>query len=278
MARIRIQRLAPAERPRREAWLAALTSFDPSRATRLKQDAGTAVHRAHLLGRDVVIKSWELEGPVSRLKSLVRQSRADRHWRGAGWLAAHGIPTAPVLVLATADGPRRQILVMEALPGKTVLQHLADRDLTPRQEHAVAEGLGRQIAALMARGRSNHDPKPSNQIVTDVSGETATVALIDCVAVRPMWFDSEEPIPMLAKLLIEAIGCGVPPRRPLRMRALRAYWNALGHLKPASATPFTRAARNHAWKEVATFIKNHGDPTPLVPPLAGVQASRSPRR
>ena len=83
---------------------------------------------------------------------------------------------------------------------------------------------------------------------------------------------------MLAKLLIEAIGCGVPPRRPLRMRALRAYWNALGHFKPASATPFTRVARNHAWMEVAAYITDHGDPTPLVPPLAGVQASRSPRR
>jgi tRNA A-37 threonylcarbamoyl transferase component Bud32 len=277
VARTRIQRLAPAEQPRREAWLAALTEFDPSGATRLKQDAGTAVYRARLMGRDVVVKSWQVRGPLSRLKALVRHSRADRHWRGAGWLTAQGIPTAPVLVLASAGN--RQILVMEALPGKTVLQHLADRDLMPRQEHAVAAALGRQIAALMARGRSNHDPKPSNQIVTGVSGEIATVALIDCVAVRPIvWFDSEEPIPMLAKLLIEAIGCGVPPRRALRMRALRAYWDALGHLRPASATPFTRAARNHAWMEVAAFITNHGDPTPLVPPLPAVQASPAPPR
>src|SRR4029079_3031733 len=115
-------------------------------------------------------------------------------------------------------------LIMEALPGKTILQHLADNDLTARQQHAVARALGQQAAALMHHKHYNRDPKPSNQIVTVLTDRAATVALIDCVGIkRNLWFDSDEPIPMLPRMLIEALGVGLRPRRTLVMRALRAY-------------------------------------------------------
>ena len=269
---IRILRVAQTESARRAEWLAALQDFPPESAKLLKHDGGAEVHRAHVAGRDTVIKSWRLGSPWEGFKVLFRQSRADRHWRGADWLIRHRIPTARMYTLATrrdADGIRLY-LVMEALPGKTILQHLADPDLTVRQEHAVARSLGEQAAAFMYLRHYNRDPKPSNQIVTSVSDRTATVALIDCVGIkRNIWFDSDEPIPMLARMVIESSGVGLTPRRTLLMRGLRSYGDFFARTRGGNgARGFDRAARNQAWRDVAEFIELHGDPTPRVNPLA----------
>ncbi len=155
---------------------------------------------------------------------------------------------------------------MEALPGKSVLHHLADRDLTVRQQHTLAAELGRIVARLRARSdwrghAHNRDHKPSNLIVTSL--DPPQVAIIDCVAIRRDWFDSDQPFRMLADLLIEPLGVGHPPRRTLMMRALLAYFRELD----TAPMPDRAKALRHFWQEVTDTIRDHGDPTPRVNPL-----------
>ncbi len=253
-------RTAPGEDGR--AWAAALS--DPaweSNATLLKRDTTTTVHRATLRGREVVIKTWRLSAGA-KLKSLLASSRAHRHWRGAAWLAAHGFRTATCYALLR--NPGTEVLIMEALPGKSVLHHLADRDLTVRQQHALAAELGRVVARFRARSdwrghAHNRDHKPSNLIATSL--DPPQVAIIDCVAIRHDWFDSDQPFRMLADLLIEPLGVGHPPRRTLMMRALLAYFREL------DTAPDRAKALRHFWQEVTDTIRAHGDPTPRVNPL-----------
>ncbi len=165
------------------------------------------------------MKCWQLT-VAGRLKSFLRCSRAFRHWRGAAWLAEHGFRTAACYSLlrgrVTWRGPGidKEILIMEALPGKSVLHHLADRDLGVGQEHALARALGRMLADLARAGAYNRDGKPSNLIVTRT--DPPEIAVIDCVAIRAARGASMPLERSAARLLIEPRGVGCPVRRGAR--------------------------------------------------------------
>lgn len=249
--RFRVVRCAPGEDA--AAWVRALRGFDPAPADTLKRDGDTAVYRATILGREVVLKWCGLRGPGDRLKALVGGSRADRHWRGARWLLDHGIRTGrPLVMLRERGRPPGVWLILEYLPGKSVLQHLADGDLTPRQEHRIAAELGRIAGTIDRHGRYNRDPKPSNHIVLRAEGAEVQVGVIDCSAIRPRRPGTLAR--MLAALVIEPLGCGCPPRRALMMRAVMACG---------------AAARDALWRQARAIVEAHGDPTPRVNPLAG---------
>jgi len=263
----RVERTARGEDAR--AWQRVLESFDTAGAKVLKEDRGTAVYRTSLLGRDLVLKSWELRTLGSRLRALARAGQPDRHWRGAAWLNGHGFRAAHCLALASeyrSPFPRRW-LVMEAVPGRSVLDHLARGDLTVRQEHAVARALGRQLTLFVSHARSNRDHKPSNLIV---SGDPANpeIVLIDCVGLR----NRVDTGRMLASLAIEPAGCGVPVRASLAMRVLRSHLASLdegiGPMADLSRRD-ARRFRNGKWRDVIARIRAHGDPSPRVNPLAG---------
>jgi len=260
----RVQRLAPGESA--PAWSAALAAFDPSQAQVLKQDSAAAVYRATLLGRDVILKSWDLVTPGDRLKAAIRAGRADRHWRGAAWLLAHGLDTArPYAILADRrPGARRRWLIMEALPGKTVLQHLADRDLTVKQEHALTRKVGELISRTYSAGRFNRDCKPSNLIATSVDPSNPRIAVIDCVAIRRIILDDDSKLErMLASLYIEPLGCGCPPRKSLIYAALRSRWPADYADRPAM-----KIGLRDIWDTAADHTNDHGDPRPRINPLS----------
>jgi len=262
----RVERTARGEDAR--AWERALADFDADGAEVLKEDAGTAVYRSALLGRDVVLKRWDLATLGSRLKAVMRVAKADRHWRGATILARARIDTAACLALATESrkpSPRRW-LVMEWVPGRSVLEHLAAADLGVRQEHALARALGRQIARFEGQA-FNRDHKPSNLIVTGDADDPG-IAVIDCVGVRrTAVIDQTE---MLASLVIEPSGCDLAVRGALAMRVLKTFLGP-NPVKPvprgAPARAQSRAARNELWREVADLVRKHGDPRPRVNPL-----------
>jgi hypothetical protein len=235
----------------------------------LKHDGAVDVRRASLLGREVVVKRWVLDrrGVV---KSHLGLSRGFRHWRGAAWLSRHGFRTATCHALLRgvyAEGAM-ECLVMEALPGRSVLQHLANGGLGVRAEHAVARELGRLVVRLTRLGRFNRDGKPSNLIVTRYDPTGAEVGVVDTVGIRRnVWFDSEEPIPSLARLLIEPIGVGACPRRALMMALLRgAAQEHFGGRLSASRAEY-RTLRRASWEEVREAVALHGDPRPRVDPL-----------
>jgi tRNA A-37 threonylcarbamoyl transferase component Bud32 len=245
------------------AWAEALAGGAwRAKARRLKHDGATTVYRARLLDRDVVIKSWRL-GPTARLQSLFGATRAQRHWRGAALLRKAGIPTAWTwaLLRGRLDGAPTECLVMEAVPGKSVLHRLADNDLSIRQQHAVAAALGAQIASLAKNLLYNRDHKPSNLILTDPGPASVAISVIDCVDIRRGQFWPDE---MLASLLIETLGVGLAPRLALRMRVAHASTrNVPEHLSHGQ-----RAWLRETWRSASKLVRDHGDPTPRVNPLS----------
>lgn len=234
--------------------LAAVRALGPADASVIKRDGHAEVLSARVAGIRVIVKRWAARSLLDRLKMAARCGRADRHARGAARLRACGVPTAAVLAQQTVTEQGRcvQVLVIEHLTGKTVLQHLADGDLSPRQQHAIARRVALDMAALLRQGFYNRDHKPSNLIVTDVAAPT--VAVIDTVAIRRC--GDVGAIRMLASLFIEPLGCGHPPRRALAFRVVRTLADqGLG-------TPYQQL-----WMYTANVIRNHGDPTPRIDPL-----------
>lgn len=275
-------------------WAEAMAGFDPAGGAVLKREGGAAVYRAEVLGRDVVLKSWEVRTAADRLKLAARMSRADRHWRGAQWLLGRGLDSAEPLALLVERGAgiRRVWLAMEALEGKTVLRHLADGDLSVKQEHALARELARVVQEMIAGGRWNRDFKPSNLIVTDTGqrgGGRARVATIDCVAIlHTRGKRGESALRMYTSLAIEPAGVGRPVRRALACRFLVCTIGAnLGGLGSRHAIPdgdrqdLVSAARRgklwkSLWRSVRERIEAHGDPRPRTDPLSPPHHSPRP--
>lgn len=271
---VRTRRLAAGEDAR--AWEASIAAFDPARAEVLKTDRDARVFRAVLRGREVVVKVWELRSPWARLKAALGFSRGFRHWHGASWLVRHKVRTARTLALAHQHGPAvREWLVMESLPGRSVLEFLAADDLSIRRQHVLARTLGAQVALIARRGRFNRDHKPSNLIVTSLSDTACEVAVIDCVAIR-RGRGVKARSRMLASLLIEPMGVACPPRGALIARCAiaesRAWLRSILRIHPDAPLTFRlrRAARMMAKRTMtraAAIIRAHGDPRPRVDPL-----------
>lgn len=247
----------------RADWTAALAGFNPNHAQTLKVAVGAAVYRCTMLGRPAVVKIRLARGPIELFKLLTRTSRGHRQWRGALRLARAGVPTATPLALAverSAAGPR-EWLVLEALPGRTLLAHTADVHagrgvLTVRAQHALAAAAGALVHALDRAGLCNRDLKPSNIVAMSLAGPGGggrgpSLAVVDTVAIRP----GRDAARMLHALLVEPLGVGAPPRLALRMRVLRSL-------------TADRHERRGLWRAVERSLAAHGDPTPADNPLA----------
>lgn len=253
---VRIRRLAQGGDA--TAWRAALGDAAwPAASDVLKQEDGAWVRRATLLGRDVVVKCRPLSSSGRRMKAALGLGHADRHWRGADALRRIGVLTGAPLAsaLARVDGSPCELLVLEYLPGRSLIEVLAaiSRGEGPpvRAQHAIARAVGRQVRVLASAGWTNRDHKPSNLIVAE--GETGSIAVIDCVGLRRT---REAGLPLLAALCIEPLGCNVLPRRTLLMRALRAWRDD------------EQSSAHDAWRAVARLVERHGDPRPRVNPLS----------
>jgi hypothetical protein len=142
--------------------------------------------------------------------------------------------------------------------------------LSAREEHNLARALARQLVALTLAGRYNRDHKPSNLIILDSGAPDPRPAIIDTVAIKELrpWRRADL-YHMFASLVIEPMGCGCPPRRPLMMRVLVEHQRELLRripdlLPPDPAT--RRAARHMDWMRIAGIVAEHGDPTPRVRP------------
>lgn len=263
------------------AWARALSGWvsagEPGRV--LKCDGPNVVIAARLLGRGVVVKRWR-PSAWTRFRSRISGSKSERHWRGAAWLARHGIDTAPCLAMGhdAALAARRDYLVMEELTGPTALEVLARsadaRTIGVREELAIAREVGRQIARMIAHGRFNRDHKPSNLIVAWRGGRVK-LAVIDCVAILPVWRaggagGARER--MLASLCIEPIEVGVGPRRSLVLAALRSALGLertvrgavgsggerLGARTALRLNPAAKHALRGLWRSVSARVRAQG--------------------
>lgn len=252
--RLRILRVARGENA--GAWarvLPTLTEHAPG-SQPLKQQGPDAVWVAAALGRQVIIKRRHAPGFGEFVRRCVGRSRAQRQWQGSTLLDLAGIPTARCLVLARFG--QSEWLVMDHLPGASLLSVLARNALTPAAAHALALAAGRLVARMAAEGLFNRDQKPSNIIVTNLDNTNAHLAVIDTVGVRRVSAWREDfTVRMLASLVIEPSGTGISIPRAAMMRAL------------TQVVP-DRAHRRTLWRAVAQSVQLHGDPTPRVDPLS----------
>ncbi len=250
LAQLRIRRTASSEDP--AFWRDALARV--GQATTLKADTDDSWVRRLTLPdeRLAVIKCRPLVSSGDRLKARLGQGRARRHWRNARWLANAGIRTATPYAIATARQGNRpvELLAMEHLPGRTLLEHLHAPHPCARRQHRIARAAGATVARLDALQRYNRDHKPSNLIVVDEASAPRT-AIIDCVAIRR----GRNLERMLTSLLLEPIGCACPARR--------ALWFVALHAVCRGDRPFMR----DCIATVSERIEAHGDPTPHVNPL-----------
>lgn len=89
-----------------EALERAVSAAEASPTRVLKNDGRIQVIRAKLLGRDALIKRYDLPRLVDRIKYLPRASRARRAWAAAQTLIRLGIPTPePLGFLEIRAGP-----------------------------------------------------------------------------------------------------------------------------------------------------------------------------
>lgn len=246
-----------------EAWVSVCRAELPLGATRARTEP-----------RAVVIKIERLSSVRKRVQALFRKTKAHRQWRGA-LIAQHaGVRAAQALAVLhgrDAAGRHVELLVLEAIPGKTLLEHMDEvaRSVSPlsvREQHRLAEAVGRfYVNAIIAA--ANGDPKPSNVIVLNDAAEHDDVlsrfAFVDTTDVQAT---KGSPDWSLAMVQIESLGCRCPVRIGLRMRALRAF----AAERKASAHD-TRPLRTHMRGLIQTLTEIVGrehDHTPKDDPLA----------
>lgn len=246
-----------------DAWAAALADGAWVNTTELlKHDGDAWVRRAHFSASasPVIVKCVPTAGLAARAKQLAHRSRADRQWLGSDWLSAHALRAPRNILLAGADidGAPCDLLVIESINARSVLDHLGAADLPVRDEHAAARALGRLLVAQLALARYNRDCKPSNLLVVRDANGAPDIMTIDAVAIRRTG-RSPRPrlVQMLATLVIEAIGTGVEPRRTLKARVIREV-----------VTSLPRLGARQLWRDVAAHVSSHGDPRPKIDPLS----------
>ena len=219
----------------------------------------------------LVIKVHAARTPRDRVRSNLHLTRLRRQWRGSARLTRAGFPAVRcrALITGTRDGRRLDALVMDALPGRTLLEVLADP--TPRtvaQDRALSEALGGLLNGLWYAGLHSKDLKPSNLLVTNE--ETApSLTILDTDAV------GHRPAHPLLPLVLEPSGLGLLPRRSVLFRVARAWaWHAwLAGPDRFGPDPETRHRRvesriaRRAWREIAELVRAHGDATPEHNPL-----------
>lgn len=247
----------------------------------LKEDSGSWVRRARVMGRDVVVKCRVLNTLGRRVKHVLGMGHGAKHWRGAELLRRAHVRTARTILLARGRvaGAACELLVIEYLDGPTLLECLRDAatgQMAVKEQHAIARAVGSQISQM--GWNFNRDHKPSNLIVLGAESSTPEIAVIDCVGVRfRQVFKTER---MLASLVIEPMGCGVPPRRSLMMRVIRSHHEELEKWyhpadeedefpegSPETSRQRVRSLTHLEWRKAEAVVRSHGDPRPRVNPL-----------
>lgn len=269
---IRIVRSDP-DGPDRSAWISGVGSRDWSvGAEVLKRSDSASVIRAMVHSKDVVLKSRVIPGLKGVIQGVFGFSRAERQWRGCEWLASKGIGAPRCLAIMTGkrDGVRIETLVLEYVPGHTLLWQIArgviSVDPTSPASRAIAYAVGNDIARLVKAERFNRDHKPSNIIVERTGPPSAALAIVDAVAIVPFKpaKRTEAMARMLASLLIEPRGIGHPVPDAFMSRVV----DALAHEVVGAAEAETWARDMHAW--ATRLVAAHKDPVPTDDPLIGL--------
>jgi len=270
---LRVARYAQGAGYSPEQWARGLAGVDWSRAELLSDKPGSSVWRATLVVQKrpqaLVIKCEPIDSLKRRLQMLFGKTHAHRHWRGAELLTRHGFRTAEpkAIVYGRRDGVTVESLIMEALDGKTVLEHLG-YPLPVDLLHRAIDAVGLHLVAMWRHGLWNRDGKPSNMMIVD--GAKPAVAMLDLVGLRRAgWIEESDWARACRDLVLEPTGCGVPPSLATRMRLCRRLHAGLaGGSRSTPDSGRWRDFRDELWSAVSEMLEAHGDPRPAHDPLA----------
>lgn len=220
--------LAPADLAREVAQAEAAPA-----ARVLKEDRGIRVVRAELLGRDVLIKRYDLARWRDRVRYLFRPSRARRFWAAARTLSRLEIPTPEPLgyvELRRTFCPVRSYVITSFLEQSSARAWL--HNAFPAQPPAVREAIRRalleSLLTLYRQGIYHADTKASNLLLMAPTDDAARTFL---------WID------------LECMRFGVVPTRHQIIRNLVQLNGSLGAaVREGERCAFLREmARTYPW-------------------------------
>ena len=256
----------------RDAWR------DAALALKTTDDAG--VFACLLAGQDVVVKTMRLASVKDRFRASVGATRLGRQWAGAELLETIGVRTArPLALLRGFDdsGAIVETLVLERVVGKSLLEHLRDKDLTADEVRSLTESMAVDLEAMWVRA-FNRDHKPSN-LVVERTDDGIRAVVVDTVGVRRLRGlasgSNAKRARMLASLWIEAVGVGHPPTI---LEAYRLVCRACdaptpkGKRKPGWARQRSFGFARTMWALASDIVRDHGDPTPKDSPFPDAPA------
>lgn len=153
----------------------------------LKDNARSRVVRAHIDGRDVVIKESHAQTWSKAVQRAFLPSRAARGWYAAHTVEALGIPTAsPIAYVDIRHGPLRgrSWLVSEWVSGQDARTCLTSASLAPDERRRLIRAMV-EIYARMHRADVTHgDNRPENFMIHD--GRPVLIDL-DVTIRHPPW-------------------------------------------------------------------------------------------
>ncbi len=171
---------------RLEEWLRS------GQATVVKQAPHRTIYRVLLPDLDLFIKHYPLQDARSWLRGLLRPAKARGEFERALAVAARGVPTIEPLAVGEAPTrPGASFLVTRTLPDVTPLNLFLERtfgtlsaDDQVRLRQALAEALGRLLAAMHDGGVTHLDLHPGNLLLRRGPAGEPFLTLIDLHAVR----------------------------------------------------------------------------------------------
>jgi tRNA A-37 threonylcarbamoyl transferase component Bud32 len=148
-----------------------------------------AVYRVRLPGLDCHVKHYRLFGWRSRVREMLRPTKARREYELGLALHARGVPTPQPLAWGVESpglGPSASWLITATLDGTHSLLSFLDNDLPARTSlirQRLARALGTLIARMHAAGVVHHDPHPGNLLLRIDAGDDPRLWLIDLHAI-----------------------------------------------------------------------------------------------
>jgi len=155
--------------------------------TMLKDGDSTTVVKVELVGRQWVIKRYNLKSFGYAVSRLLRPSRAWHCWASAFRLLQAGIDTpAPLLMLEKRWGPlrRQAYYVTEHVEGPDVMALLADEQPGSVRWQQVAKMFDEFFRRMRQQQLIHGDMKATNFIVTSPWTENARLSVLDLDATR----------------------------------------------------------------------------------------------
>ncbi|MEM1423088.1 MAG: hypothetical protein AAGH64_03695 [Planctomycetota bacterium] len=249
-------------------------------ATPLKSSGDAGVFGCVLAGEEVVVKTMRIATARDRLRASMGATRLGRQWRGASILEKAGVRAAMPLVLLRGYDDADSIvetLVIERVAGKSLLEHLRDRDLLYEETRALTESMAVDLEAMWVRA-FNRDHKPSN-LVVERTEDGVRAVVVDTVGVRRLRGvasgSNAKLARMLASLWIEALGVGHPPTVREAYRLVCRVCDAptpKGKKKPGWSRARSFGFARTMWALASDIVREHPDPTPKDSPFPDAHA------